>query len=312
MKTISPAFLAHLQSGDGRLATLIKITPRTGTPICLTDHDTDITFQGNTYQSVPGIETTAIRSESGGSVDNLSVSGVLHDSGIPRDELVSGKYNNSTITVYRVNYTDPDNQYMVDRVATIGEIEIGDHAYEIELLGLIDHLQYEVGDLISPGCRAVLGDSRCTVDIQGYTEYGVVISASSRKEFVAEILERHPGGGHTAGYNNTGGNWFTFGLVIWDSSITGAFNHATDGKQYNDGLQEEVQKYDYLSLENRFTLFHAMPYDVQPGDKFKVVAGCDKKKSTCKAVFSNVINFQGEPDLPGEDRVTVNKPVKKK
>lgn len=308
MKTVSAAFLSHLQSGDGRIATLIKVTPKSGQDICLTDHDTDIVFQSKIYKSVPGISPTAIRSEAGGSVDTLSVSGALRMDGFPREDLIAGKLNGAVITVYKVNYTDPDNQFMIERVATIGEIEIGDYAYEIELLGLTDHLQYEIGDVVSPGCRAVLGDRRCRVDLDSYTEYGVVTTVSSRKEFAAEILERHAGSNHAVGYTTTGGNWFTFGLLQWDATVTGAFQHSTNGENLNDGLSEEVQEYDYFSLEHRFTLFHAMPYDIHPGDTFRVTAGCNKQKGTCKEVFSNVVNFQGEPDLPGEDRLAVNKP----
>jgi hypothetical protein len=40
-----------------------------------------------------------------------------------------------------------------------------------------------------------------------------------------------------------------------------------------------------------------------PGDNYTMIAGCDKSMSTCKTKFSNVINFRGEPYLPGLDKI---------
>jgi uncharacterized phage protein (TIGR02218 family) len=36
----------------------------------------------------------------------------------------------------------------------------------------------------------------------------------------------------------------------------------------------------------------------------RVSAGCDKSAATCRAKFSNLLNFRGFPHLPGEDWVT--------
>ncbi len=45
--------------------------------------------------------------------------------------------------------------------------------------------------------------------------------------------------------------------------------------------------------------------DIQVGDTFDVIAGCRKRLTEdCKVKFNNVLNFQGEPHLPGIDRLT--------
>jgi uncharacterized phage protein (TIGR02218 family) len=46
-----------------------------------------------------------------------------------------------------------------------------------------------------------------------------------------------------------------------------------------------------------------MPFEVQVGDKLSIYAGCDKRRETCFTKFNNVINFRGEPDLPGLDAI---------
>ena len=37
--------------------------------------------------------------------------------------------------------------------------------------------------------------------------------------------------------------------------------------------------------------------------RFQLVAGCDKTPETCHARFGNIVNFRGEPHIPGNDKV---------
>jgi uncharacterized phage protein (TIGR02218 family) len=46
-----------------------------------------------------------------------------------------------------------------------------------------------------------------------------------------------------------------------------------------------------------------MIYPVQPGDTYSITAGCDKQMGTCKTRFSNLVNFRGEPYVPGNDTI---------
>ena len=39
------------------------------------------------------------------------------------------------------------------------------------------------------------------------------------------------------------------------------------------------------------------------GDQVRLIAGCDKRFETCRLKFNNLLNFQGFPDIPGEDWV---------
>ena len=47
----------------------------------------------------------------------------------------------------------------------------------------------------------------------------------------------------------------------------------------------------------------AMGKSIQVGDTFDIIAGCDKTRETCQSKFSNIINFRGEPDVPGVDKL---------
>lgn len=50
-------------------------------------------------------------------------------------------------------------------------------------------------------------------------------------------------------------------------------------------------------------LFTPMPRPIALGDQVRLVAGCDKTPETCQARFGNIVNFRGEPHIPGNDKV---------
>jgi uncharacterized phage protein (TIGR02218 family) len=53
-----------------------------------------------------------------------------------------------------------------------------------------------------------------------------------------------------------------------------------------------------------FTLSLPMLSAISAGHTFSVIAGCQKRLEDCRDKFSNVLNFQGEPHLPGIDQLT--------
>lgn len=85
-----------------------------------------------------------------------------------------------------------------------------------------------------------------------------------------------------------GGNsgYFDFGVITFDSGA-------------NAGLSMEVKAY----APGQIILQLPMPYDVAIGDGYTLVAGCDKSMATCRDRFSNLLNFRGEPYLPGIDKM---------
>ena len=81
--------------------------------------------------------------------------------------------------------------------------------------------------------------------------------------------------------------YFQEGHLLWTSGA-------------NEGQSMEVKEYD--DSTKAMKLFLKMREPLAAGDTFTVLPGCDKKKATCIAKFANIINFQGEPDIPGEDQ----------
>jgi uncharacterized phage protein (TIGR02218 family) len=63
-------------------------------------------------------------------------------------------------------------------------------------------------------------------------------------------------------------------------------------------------KHDRIDGQKRvIELWEPIRGAVGPGTSVRLVAGCDKRMETCRLKFNNLLNFQGFPDLPGEDWV---------
>ncbi len=81
--------------------------------------------------------------------------------------------------------------------------------------------------------------------------------------------------------------WFNYGVLTWESGA-------------NLGRSIEVQA---STLAGAMTLWLPMEQPIAIGDRFRVYPGCDKLTGTCISKFANIVNFRGEPFVPGIDQV---------
>lgn len=194
-------------------------------------------------------------------------------------DLAAGLFDNALIEIYRVNWADPEQRVLM-RYGNLGEVARGQHHFRCEVRGLAHELQQPKGRIIQYGCDAELGDGRCKIDLDqaAYsTEAGVVAAlGASPRSFTASGL---------GAYAN---NWFTRGLVTW---LSGA----------NQGRPAEVKLHAKSSSGVTIELWQRPAEDIAEGDTFRIVAGCDKQFSTCRAKFANTANFRGFPHVPGND-----------
>jgi len=117
-----------------------------------------------------------------------------------------------------------------------------------------------------------------------WTKRLAVTSVTSRRQFYASALISV-----VAEYVSTMtsvpvSNFYAGGLVTWQASATNS-TYAAEVKSYSSGT---------------VTLVEDMPYTILASDVFEIYPGCDKRFiETCKNKFSNVVNFRGEPYIPG-------------
>jgi uncharacterized phage protein (TIGR02218 family) len=273
MRVISPQLEAHFAGGMTTLATCWKITRSDGEELGFTDHDQPITFDSVEYDSIAGFTPTTVESKSNMSVDNLDVDGQLYPSRITEEDLLAGLYDYAEIEIFLLNYADVTQGKLVVKRGRLGEVNLTGQLFQAEVRGLTQHLSQTIGEVFSPSCRAILGDSRCKVALAGFTVATTVTEVINNQTFKASALTQEAG-------------WFTGGEVEW-----------TGGN--NDGRRMEVKEF----ASGQVVLALPMGKSIQVGDTLNIIAGCDKTRETCQSKFSNILNFRGEPDVPGVDKL---------
>lgn len=271
-RTMSAGLEAHYQSETTTIATCWKATLRNGTVYGFTDHTENITYGGVLYQADAGYTPTSIATTENLSVDNLEVVGMLSDESIADADIEAGLWDYAEIEIFEVNYKDLTQGALGKRKGWLGEVRTGRTVFTAELRGMAQKLQQNVGELYQPSCRATLGDARCGKDLTSFTFTGTVQTVTgNRLIFDSSLVQVN--------------DYFTYGLITFTGGL-------------NVGLSMEVKTY----TTGEILLQLQMPYSVQVGDSFSIVAGCAKRIiEDCKTKFNNVINFRGEPYFPGTD-----------
>ena len=108
---------------------------------------------------------------------------------------------------------------------------------------------------------------------EAWSRSGLVTEVTDRAVFIAAVDEPRAVDG-----------WFAGGVLTWE---TGA----------NAGRSIEVKS--WTQATGLIELFLPMGYAIEAGDAFRIHPGCDKRLATCIDRFANVLNFRGEPYVPG-------------
>lgn len=277
--TIPTGLSAHLMSDLKTLAICILINRLDGQIFAFTDHDRDLTFDSVLYKSKGGFSASAIEQQNSLAVDNLDIEAAIDDDNITDEDLKRGLFNGASAEVFLVNYMDLTEKIVLKK-GTLGDVVVKDDGeYFSEIRGLTAKLQNRIGSVYLPTCNArQLGDSRCKLNLSGFSFVTTVAAVTSNQVFT-----------HSTSVQADG--FFTFGLVEW---LTGSAN---------EGFKQEVKLYNVDASIGTFTLQLPMLKNIQVGDSFRAIAGCDRKFETCKNTFNNAVNFRGFPNLPGLDQM---------
>ncbi|NNM72644.1 DUF2163 domain-containing protein [Enterovirga aerilata] len=279
MRTIPPALAAHLGEGATTLCRAWRLTRRDGAVFGFTDHDRDLAFDGTTFAARTGLEAAEAGAELGFAIGGGEVAGALVSAGLTEADILAGRYDDAKVETWIVNWAAPEARLLTD-MFSIGEIRREDGAFVAELRGPMHRLDEERGLTYRATCSADLGDGRCRVDLSSaaYTAEAAVETTDGALSLAAGALAAYAA------------DWFTAGRLVW---LSGA----------NAGDAVEVKAHRVVGSRAELDLWRRMPAAVSPGDAFRVSAGCDKRLSTCRGKFDNVINHRGFPHMPGNDFV---------
>ncbi len=249
-------------------------------------------------------------------------------------DIRAGVWDYAEVRIFLVNWANLALGEIKQRRGRLGEVVINDDGtFRAELRGLTQLLQQAVGELYSPECRADLGDSRCKVPIApslraNSTAYaaGAYMRVAAHAGVIFECTTAGTSAGSAPTFDTTVGNTTTDGTVVWtaraawtrpaeiayvadrevfqlvadgieskpDAYFAGGVATFTSGA--NVGISRDVLEWD--STGRNMRVFLPFPFDIEVGDTLTIQPGCDKRLATCKT-FNNVLNFRGEPHVPG-------------
>lgn len=279
MSGLSGAFRAHVQSGITTLCRCWALERRDGAVLGFTDHDCVLRFDGLAFQPGSGLTARAVSQATGLSVDNTEALGVLSDAAVREADIEAGRFDGAGVRCWLVNWQDVSMRWLQFR-GSIGEIRRAGGAFQAELRGLTEALNRPLGRIDQKPCTAVLGDAACRFDLDtpGYAAELAAAQVERNEVFRWDALP---------GFEP---DWFTGGRL---TVLSGAA----------EGLWAAVKADQSTADGRKIALWEPIRAAVQPGDTLRLEAGCGKRLETCRLKFNNVLNFQGFPDIPGEDWV---------
>ena len=126
------------------------------------------------------------------------------------------------------------------------------------------------GNTIAVGGVAFIGED-------AYLRAARVLSVTDNRTFIIDVDEPRAVDA-----------WFNEGAAVFE----------TGG---NAGAAMEIKSWN--ATTRQIELFLSMPNPIKAGDYLSVYPGCDKSRISCAAIFGNIENFFGTPDVPGQDEL---------
>lgn len=277
MKILATSLANHLLGENTSLATFWKITRQDNLVQGFTNYDQNLTIDGVVYKAATGFNATAFSQDNTLAVRNLDVESVLSSDGITETDLGSGKYDYARVDVFlcrwdipptSLSLNPPEHILMVRGI--IGEVSMSNRRYKAEVRSFAQLLQQKLSTVTTKDCRAAFGDSKCTKDLSGLTDNLTITGVTDKRQFTVNS-------GRANGFYSLGQITFTSGN--------------------NNGIKAMVLSHSGGVIQ----LFESLPYSLAIGNTLIAVAGCSKTIDACKS-FSNILNYQGEPHIPGEDK----------
>jgi uncharacterized phage protein (TIGR02218 family) len=279
MRTLDPAFAAHIASGATTLATCWRLTRADGVVLGFTDHDRPLSFDGTDFLPAPGLEGGEESARLGAQTDTSEVVGILSSAAITEDDILLGRYDGALVETFRVNWRDVTVRDLTRR-STIGEITREDGRFRAELRSGQQALNVPKGRLYQALCDAALGDGRCKVDLGDSRYRAAATVVAIRDRYLLEI-------GGLTGFE---AGWFGFGTAAW-----------TAGRR--NGLKDQILGHARIGAADILQFAAPVGDWVVAGDTVTALAGCDRRFPTCRDKFANTVNFRGFPHIPGNDFV---------
>lgn len=258
-----------------------RVEREDGIVLGFTTHDQPITYNGLVYTPCASLAASAVSSSvfGGASTGDIQAKGLIDDDAISAADLYAGRYDNAAVIVSMVDWQTGAGRPLTRGI--VSKTDQGLTQYSLTAMTGGARLQQQpLLDVYAPLCSAEFGDARCGFDVEALRITSVV-TASAAKNVVTQAPRRTF---FDAAMIVSGAESYNNGRLTWTSGA-------------NIGLTFEVKSV----ADGVVTLWMPTAVDIEAGDQYSLVPGCDKTQTTCSEVYVNLINFRGYPDVPGTD-----------
>lgn len=276
MRTVPGGLAAHLALDATTVARLIKMRLRDNTFLAFTTSDAAITFndgaQTLTYSPLNGVAPQRIEASADLNVDNTEVLGWVEDTGITEQQIRAGLFRGARLWVYAVNAENPGAGGVLEQYGLAGEPRFGRNGWAVEIRSLSQLMKQPFGDAYSLTCRRRFGDAVCGVALSWAAHTITAVNGTEPDRILT-----------AAGLTNPAGFYVPGVLRV----LTGQ----------NAGYEVEIES----QAAGVLGLYFPAPYPFAVGDTFEIRRDCPKTREACRDIFGNLLNFDGEPDIPVGD-----------
>jgi uncharacterized phage protein (TIGR02218 family) len=250
---------------------------------------------GVTFRATPGMTPTIIE-QSLGEPTNLELSGIYTSNTFTQTDVIAGKWASAVIEVFSVCWDNVNLGELLHFKGHLAQFKDNHNSFTCEARGLTAKLSQDVNFATSRLCRKTFrstGAGGCnhtasTVVISGttynitQTNKPVELDASPSTVFLHFLTSTFTG-------SVPPNNFYANGKIT-----------ATSGA--NNGVSREMASSSTIGGTMYIQLKRSFPFNIEAGDTFTLIAGCDKTLEAC-IKFGNVVNRGAEDYIPGLESI---------
>ncbi len=251
-----------------------RLERRDGVTLGFTSHDREVIVAGQLLQAAPGIEPTSIVEKMGFEIGGLDVRGALTATAINAKDLKAGRWDDAALSIFSFDWNDLDAPVQHLAEGRLGTVSWVGDKFETVFNGAAALLDRPVAPVTSPTCRAAFCDADCGLNRMRFVREQTVVAMQANMLSFASPA-------------NLPIDAFASGSLRW-----------LDGQ--NCGLVSRILG----NAANTAMLIEPPPMPVVLPAQVELFQGCEKTSADCRDRYSNMVNFRGEPHLPGNDLLT--------
>lgn len=232
----------------------------------------DFNLGGGVESYAPDMALSSLTLAAGIDASSAEFEGALGGT-VTREAVLGGAWDDAEAWLFRASPIAAGIAPLLH--GRIREARVEGERWIFQLRGEADRFNIVQCRLLTPYCKADLGDALCGV---ANTPVAATVTAVAGD---MAFTVNAPGGPFADG-------WFTLGTAQF---LTG---------DLAGGAPVDIFAWDDSGA---LTVFTPLPEPPQVGDTLELKRGCPKTREACRDLFGNAVRFRGFPEVPGSDQV---------